>query len=432
MVLRSSENAVIISLYRSLSRMGRKFDKKPLIRALIAHPLPFSFQVLLGGIDRDFYGNNMSVQTAIKNAFRHKIIYKDKLKTIDDFHGVQERLIAKKENNQNFANEEERRQKMAEEENELQLRIDLALKSNATLSCLLNLIHETDYHQLPSTSSLYSFEESSKMNTSSSLSSSLSKSNKFTNNYHEKLQESQSENRINKRINNANRYSFYDEKRKDSVALDKALLLLEEAKHILNEENKIRMQINQENEKYDNKSKNGGYETTRLKSQESLHSEIKDLYQSSVSLKPTAEGLTNLGWIHHLNGDISEAKLYAMKSIELDSTYGNAFNDYGLYLQKEGNLNEALNYFKKAVMKPRQRGFDKHDSAYINMGHLYLEIGDPLKALHSYLMALYYIPCFQPGKACTVLDSFEVRKNQRKYEEIRGLIVDMASFLCKV
>ena len=136
MSVHHAERDVIISLYRSLLRMGKKFDEKPLTRALISYPLPFSFQVLLGGIDRDFYGNNMSVQMAIKGAFRHTINYENKLKTIDDFHGVREKpIFSSNDSSETFHNDgskEKMSRKANEEENELQLKIDLALKSNAT------------------------------------------------------------------------------------------------------------------------------------------------------------------------------------------------------------------------------------------------------------------------------------------------------------
>ena len=436
-----SERIVILALYRSLLRLGRKFDERPVTRALISYPLPFSFQVLLGGIDRDFYGNNMSVQASIQKAFRYKASYQTTIKSIDDIHGVREREINTATTSTStsiFTIEDKERQKIihrkqAEEENEIQLKIDLAMRSNATLSCLLNLIHKADYNQLPSTSS-YSYlcqrsNKSKNMNTNNESNSSPSS-----------VCSSSSSISSTPSRSTIRQYSFYDERRKENLALDKALILLEEAQNILNEENKLQMLLHEDEENSNPSSTSHSTITNRLKGQDCLHQEIKDLYESSVNLKPTAEGLTNLGWVYHLNGDTSQAMSYAKKSMEVDSTYGAAFNDYGLYLQKEGKFQDALEYYKEAVTKPRQRGFDKHDSAYINMGHLYLEVGDPLKALYSYLMALYYLPVnaqassieASTGTGTGTGTEIEVKRNVQKHKEIRQLIAEMASYLCKL
>ncbi|GAB5032553.1 tetratricopeptide repeat protein [Nannochloropsis oceanica] len=57
------------SLYRALSRHGKWFDATPVAKAVIPFPLPFSYQVLLGGHNRDFYGQRLSVQNAIRSGF---------------------------------------------------------------------------------------------------------------------------------------------------------------------------------------------------------------------------------------------------------------------------------------------------------------------------------------------------------------------------
>ena len=57
-------------LYRTLLQNARRFDKHRAIKAVIPHPLPLAYMVLLGGRDRDFFGKDSSCVQAVREGFK--------------------------------------------------------------------------------------------------------------------------------------------------------------------------------------------------------------------------------------------------------------------------------------------------------------------------------------------------------------------------
>ena len=57
-----------------------------------------------------------------------------------------------------------------------------------------------------------------------------------------------------------------------------------------------------------------------------------ELYRASLSLHPTAEAHTFLGWAYHFQGHFEEAIAECKKAIEVDPEFGNPYNDIGAYL----------------------------------------------------------------------------------------------------
>ena len=61
-----------------------------------------------------------------------------------------------------------------------------------------------------------------------------------------------------------------------------------------------------------------------------------ELYRQSIELYPTAEAHTFLGWAMSFQGHLTEATEECLRAIEIDSEFGNPYNDIGVYLMQQG------------------------------------------------------------------------------------------------
>ena len=72
------------------------------------------------------------------------------------------------------------------------------------------------------------------------------------------------------------------------------------------------------------------------------------LYQESLSLCPTAEAHTFLGWAYSFQGRLDEAIAECHKAIAVDPEFGNPYNDIGVYLIERGVLDGAVPSLERA------------------------------------------------------------------------------------
>src|SRR5207247_8890308 len=83
-----------------------------------------------------------------------------------------------------------------------------------------------------------------------------------------------------------------------------------------------------------------------------------ELYQHSIEVYPTAEAHTFLGWAMSFQGRLADANQECLRAIEIDSEFGNPYNDIGVYLMQQAKLEEAsatLERVKQAKQdEPRQ------------------------------------------------------------------------------
>src|SRR6202158_2142110 len=97
-----------------------------------------------------------------------------------------------------------------------------------------------------------------------------------------------------------------------------------------------------------------------------------ELYLGSLSLHPTAEAHTFLGWTYHFQGKIQEAIAECKRAIEVDPEFGNPYNDIGAYLIGLERYDEAIPWLEEAISAKR---YDPRHFPYFNLGRAYLAKG---------------------------------------------------------
>jgi tetratricopeptide (TPR) repeat protein len=93
-------------------------------------------------------------------------------------------------------------------------------------------------------------------------------------------------------------------------------------------------------------------------------------YQRSVALYPTAEAHTFLGWSLSFQGRLEEATAECLRAIEIDPDFGNPYNDIGVYLIQQGQLDEAIPWLEKAK---QARRYEPRQFPFMNLGRVYLK-----------------------------------------------------------
>jgi len=132
--------------------------------------------------------------------------------------------------------------------------------------------------------------------------------------------------------------------------------------------------------------------------------EAIDLYRKSISLFPTAEAYTFLGWTYSFQGKFDAAIAECKRAIELDPDFGNPYNDIGAYLIRQGKFREAIPWLEKAIDAPR---YDARHYPHYNLGRVYERIGRVLEALAEYRKAAAAEPGYKEAlQAAERLEAF--------------------------
>lgn len=113
--------------------------------------------------------------------------------------------------------------------------------------------------------------------------------------------------------------------------------------------------------------------------------EAMALYRQSISLHPTAEAHTFLGWAYSLQQHYGDAIRECERAIAVDPEFGNPYNDIGAYLIETGHEDEALSWLEKAVHAKR---YDNYCYPHYNMGRVWEKKGDWERALTCYRRSL--------------------------------------------
>jgi len=114
-----------------------------------------------------------------------------------------------------------------------------------------------------------------------------------------------------------------------------------------------------------------------------------DKYQQSISLYPTAEAHTFLGWTYSFLGELEDAIEECQRAIEVDPDFGNPYNDIGAYLIAKGEYTKAEPYLNQALDAKRYRAYH---FAHFNLGRAKEYQGDVLNALRHYKKAIELEP----------------------------------------
>ncbi|MCA9961455.1 MAG: tetratricopeptide repeat protein [Anaerolineales bacterium] len=123
--------------------------------------------------------------------------------------------------------------------------------------------------------------------------------------------------------------------------------------------------------------------------------EAMNLYKRSIAIQPTAEAHTFLGWAYGTMGRHDEAIAECEQAIAVDPSYGNPYNDIGVYLLEMGDAETAVSWFQQALTASR---YEEPQLPRFNMGRAYEHMGEPLLALRWYRAALEIDPLFLPAE----------------------------------
>ena len=113
------------------------------------------------------------------------------------------------------------------------------------------------------------------------------------------------------------------------------------------------------------------------------------LYKLSISICPTADAHTYLGWTYSFQGKIHDAIVECEKAIEIDPDFGNPYNDIGVYLMQQQRPDEAVPWLEKAKQAKR---YEPRHFPHLNLGRIYVAKGMIQKALEEFRGALRFAP----------------------------------------
>lgn len=112
-------------------------------------------------------------------------------------------------------------------------------------------------------------------------------------------------------------------------------------------------------------------------------------YRQSIELHPTAEAHTFLGWMYSFQDRLDEAIEQCKIAIEVDPTFGNPYNDIGVYLMQRGELDEAEEWLRRATMAER---YEPRHFPHLNLGRIHLSRHEYTKAIEEFRQALEWAP----------------------------------------
>jgi tetratricopeptide (TPR) repeat protein len=118
-------------------------------------------------------------------------------------------------------------------------------------------------------------------------------------------------------------------------------------------------------------------------------------YKMSIEFYPTPEAHTFLGWAYSFLGDLDRAIDECKKAIDIDSDYGNPYNDIGSYLIQQGNYDEAITWLELALKAKR---YESPQFAHLNLGRAYELKGLWIEALEEYKKAMKISPNYDLAK----------------------------------
>lgn len=118
-------------------------------------------------------------------------------------------------------------------------------------------------------------------------------------------------------------------------------------------------------------------------------------YKMSIEFYPTAEAHTFLGWAYSFLGDLDRAIEECKKAIEIDTDYGNPYNDIGSYLIQQANYDEAITWLELALKASK---YESPQYAHLNLGRAYELKGLWFEALEEYKKAMKISPDYELAK----------------------------------
>lgn len=124
------------------------------------------------------------------------------------------------------------------------------------------------------------------------------------------------------------------------------------------------------------------------------------LYKRSLSVQPTAEAYTFLGWTYSMLNRYDQAIENCKKAIEIDPAYGNPYNDIGAYLMELERWQDAIEWLEQATTAQR---YDSPQLPRMNLGRVYEKLGRFRTALQYYDRALEIDPFYRSASSAKYL-----------------------------
>jgi len=131
-----------------------------------------------------------------------------------------------------------------------------------------------------------------------------------------------------------------------------------------------------------------------------------ELYRHSIEVYPTAEAHTFLGWAMSFQGRLEDATQECLRAIEIDSEFGNPYNDIGVYLMQQDKLDESIAWLEKAKQAKR---YEPRQFPFLNLGRIYLRQGRWWEALREFEGAVGLAP--RDVRAARILHRLRGRLN---------------------
>lgn len=119
-----------------------------------------------------------------------------------------------------------------------------------------------------------------------------------------------------------------------------------------------------------------------------------ELYKRSLTLCPTAEAHTFLGWTYRFQGKLSEAIAECKKAIAVDPSLGNPYNDIGAYLIEMGRPDDAIPWLEQATRSSR---YSSYHYPWFNLGRVYVSQEMYTKARECFEHSLDIEPGYEPA-----------------------------------
>ena len=118
-------------------------------------------------------------------------------------------------------------------------------------------------------------------------------------------------------------------------------------------------------------------------------------FKHSIDVQPSAEAHTYLGWSLSHQGKLKEAIAHCKKAIPLDPTFGNPYNDIGVYLLEAGKPKAAIPWLRKAMHAKR---YCCYQFPHYNLARILQMKGDLEGAEREFKKALEFDPDYEPAR----------------------------------
>lgn len=117
-------------------------------------------------------------------------------------------------------------------------------------------------------------------------------------------------------------------------------------------------------------------------------------FERSLAVWPTAEAYVGLGQTYGMTRRQDEAIECCQKAIDVDPSFGEAYNDIGVYLIESKRLDEAIPWLEKAVEAER---YDSPEQPFFNLGRVYTRLGQYATALQHLDQSITHDPFHRPA-----------------------------------